>query len=651
MCGIAGFVAPGRRLSHERAILSMVDALRHRGPDDEGVMLHEVARGSGPYTVALGNRRLAIIDRSPAGHQPMSTADGRVSVTFNGEIYNFGELRDELIRAGFRFRSGADTEVLLHGYEAWRIEGLLARLNGMFGFALWDAHARRMYLARDRLGEKQVYYAFQDGRLVFASEIRGIMASGLIECALDAAGVYAYLAMGSVPAPLTMVEPLSALEPGCYLELSGERMVLRRYWQLAAGDIGVTSEAEAERRLEALLVEAVRARMVSDVPLGLFLSGGTDSTALLALMRRVSDAPLHAHAISFPQSALDESVFARRAAQRFGAELHTHVVTAGQLAAELPQLISALDQPSIDGVNTYFVSKFTREAGTVVALSGIGGDELFGGYSSFGRVARLRRAGLALDTLGPARWALERILARGGPRTRAGRLRDFIRREPSIDSAYLAVRGLFCESEITALLEPGLLAGARRGFDPLAYLAGLPGDTAREPGNAVSMLELRVYMHNQLLRDTDVMSMAHGLEVRCPLLDYWLVEFALGLPAPLKFGGRPKGLLIAALGGEIPSEIVQRPKAGFTFPFEQWMRGACRDQLAAVSVLPDEGVLAMAAARAAWDGFAHRRVPWARVWALVVLRLWLDQFRRSQRDLKRPMAGVGVYEIAAEYQG
>ena len=445
MCGIAGLVAAGRRDDLARAIAAMTAAQIHRGPDGGGT----IVLGAGPAerVVALGNRRLAIIDRSPAGRQPMANGDASLWITFNGEIYNFAALRAELAAAGYAFRSRTDTEVILHGYAAWGIEGTLKRLRGMFAFALWDGRARRLLIARDRLGEKPIYYALAGGQLVFASELRAIVAAGLIPCTPSAAALYAYLALGSVPAPLAIADPVRTLEAGCYLEFHDGALRRYRYWapRPAAGVAGLGA-AETVARLRALLEEAVRIRLVGDVPMGLFLSGGIDSAAVLALMRRADAGRIRAHTISFADAHYDEAPQARRAARACGAELLEHRVGAADLAAELPKIIAALDQPSIDGVNTYFVAKYTRAAGTVVALSGLGGDELFGGYSTFRRVPAMLRVGGTRRANFAMRWVGGRLLALAGDSSRAARIGDFIARRPSAASAYLALRGLLREA-------------------------------------------------------------------------------------------------------------------------------------------------------------------------------------------------------------
>ena len=643
MCGIAGFVGAGRRPVIERTIDAMTSAQRHRGPDHGGAIV--IGAGSGTF-VAFGSRRLAIIDHSAAGRQPMTNASATAWIVFNGEIYNFAALRAELTGAGYVFQSRTDTEVVLHGYEAWGTEGLLRRLRGMFAFAIWDVRRRRLLIARDRLGEKPLYYALARGRLLFASELRAIVASGLVECTLSPAGTYAYLALGSVPAPLTIAEPIRALEPGQYAVMTSGHLDVTRYWSLeeaASERLSVTvTENQAVEHLRELVREAVAMRTVSEVPAGVFLSGGIDSSAVLAAARASSSGGLKAHTLVFPEEPGGEVQWARMAAQRSGADLIEHPLTARALVEELPRIAAAIDQPSIDGINTYFIAKYARAAGTVVALSGLGGDELFGGYDSFARVPALIRAGTALSVIAPAGRLLTRLLGNGDGTSRAARLRDYFKGDPSLPRAYFAVRGLLNDRVSATLLDRDFWAAGRCQFDTLNYLGSIPG-IGTDTASAVSLLELQVYMHNQLLRDTDVTSMAHGVEVRCPLIDHELAEFAAALPSEWKFRGRPKALLVRALGDWIPPEMANRRKVGFTLPFERWLRGELKTPITDLLNSSDgDDVVDRIGALALWTAFRRGRIHWSRIWAVVMLRLWLREFQQPlparEKDLEQDRA-------------
>jgi asparagine synthase (glutamine-hydrolysing) len=586
MCGIAGVIRPGGSLGHaERAALErMLDAQRHRGPDGAG--MHE-DRG-----VLLGHRRLAIIDLSSSGRQPMPNESSDLWLTLNGEIYNFVELRRELKALGHRFRSRTDAEVVLHGYEAWGIEKLLSRLSGMFAFALWDSRARKLVLARDRYGIKPLYVARGRDCLVFASEIRAIAASGLVPIDPSEDGLPDFLALGSIPAPRTALAGIESIEAGHYLEISAEGESSRSYRlpSPVAPSVGDVPE---------LLREAVRSHLVSDVPLGLFLSGGIDSAGIVAIASLLSERPLRTLSIVLDDPELNESSFARLAATTYRTDHREVRVRAGDFLDALPDFFRAMDQPTVDGVNSYLVSRAAREAGLTVVLTGVGGDEVFLGYPHFRKMRPLARWSRWIP--GPV---VER-LARYRPRLEY--LRDA---EPA--SLYLVFRGLFAPREIEKLL-PG--ARPSKSERP----------TARDPLDAAVELEFSHYLGNQLLRDTDVMSMAHSIEARVPFLDPALVECVRALPYPTKLRGRVnKPLLLGAIDPPLPRAIWDRPKQGFTLPFRPWMR-AHRSELIERSLAP--GVFQKEAVLELWREFEEGRAHWSRPWALVAYASWREELK------------------------
>ncbi len=622
MCGICGIcqALPDDPESLRLATTRMTAALAHRGPDDEGVWTDGVGRAS------LGNRRLAIIDLSPAGHQPMADPSGQVVLTYNGEIYNFKDLRRELLAYGYRFRGNSDTEVILALYLRDGVEAC-RRLRGMFALAIWDSRSQKLVLARDRLGIKPLYYTSQNGRWVFASEIKALVASGLVRARLNLEALSAFLLLGSVPGPMTAFEDVCELPPATVAVIDGRRgAMLQRYWEIpvpaetgAGTDTASTNSAIAE--LSARLRDAVARHLVSDVPLGVFLSGGVDSSANVAMMREAGHARIRTFSITFPESALDEGPAAARFAARYETAHTAYEVQGKEVAADLDRVIAAMDQPTIDGLNTYYVSRITRESGTIVALSGLGGDELFCGYQSFQQAPRLLAWQHVASHLGPARSVLGAALATL-PFRRLVKLREGLMGPATIQAAYLTVRGLFTSREVSDLLTPGPLRDAAQDLDAAAALGALAPALPDDPVVATGLLELRAYMHNQLLRDTDVMSMAHSLEVRVPFLDHPLVEFACALSTRLRADGRPpKWLLLRALGDKVPAEAGQR-KRGFGFPMDEWLRGPLRYRVED-ALRADRGIFrheAVAAVRARFEaGQAH----WSRLWALVVLSLWL----------------------------
>ena len=641
MCGIGGIVVrPGRSLGGVRGRLdAMARVMAHRGPDDQGIYLSPDDR------IGLVNCRLAIRDRSPAGHMPMSNDTGSVWITYNGEIYNAESLRAELGGKGYRFHSRSDTEVILHGYEAWGPDVVL-RLRGMFAFAIFDARQapgepnfsepsspkRHLFLARDQMGIKPLYYAWSREAFAFASELKALLASGLVGKEIDAGGLCGYLLTGSVPNPLSIYRDAVALPPASRLQLWPEHFEHRPpvpYWDLPADCSEPSDPAESVESVRSLLSESVRIRLVSDVPLGAFLSGGLDSSSVVALMRQATGGPIRTCSMVFDEAGYSEAPYARAVAEAVGADHFERVVHAQDVATEFDQILRAMDQPSVDGVNTYFVSQTARQAGLTVALSGLGGDELFGGYpNTFGQVPQVLRA-LRLAQAVPG----GTMMARGAlglmpHRRRWSNLHDALARPASLASAYLGRRGLFSPSEVQALLLPELWQEGSQAFDPVGSIAdradGVAGnsDDGSRAFEWVSRAELRTYTHNQLLRDTDVMSMAHSLEVRVPLLDMDLVEAMLRLPTAAKTHGiGPKPLLRQVMADRLPRVVLQRQdKQGFTFPMEPWLRGPLQRQaLAALDAVEEQGWLQAGAVRQVFEHYRERQVHWSRPWALVAL--------------------------------
>jgi len=618
VCGICGIYRPdGGDAGDLRSVAArMTDTLVHRGPDDAGVW------GDPSGRVALGNRRLAIIDLSPAGHQPMVSDDGRVAVTYNGEIYNFQELRQELERAGRRFAGYSDTEVILNLYLRDGIE-MVGRLRGMFALAIWDGRSSRVMLARDRLGIKPLYYARSGGGWLFASEIRAIRAAAPASMAVDPLGVAAFLRLGSVPGPLTIFAGVKELPPATVFVLGADAdETPSPYWRVPVPEEQARATDAPAGELRERFVDAVRGHLVSDRPVGVFLSGGVDSGAIVAAMREAGHAHVRTFSITFPEAEYDEGVDAARVATRYETEHTARPVSGGDLAADLDRIVGAMDQPTIDGVNTYYVSEVTRRSGTVVALSGLGGDELFGGYPSFRRVPRLlawQQAARRIPLARPlAATALGMI-----PSPRSSKLREGLLLPATARSAYLVVRGLLTGDEVATLLCPGAVREASDRFDAAAALGALAEELPGDPVAATSVLELRGYMHNQLLRDTDVMSMAHSLEVRVPFLDHPLVEFASRLPGALRVNGHPpKWLLLRAFGDRLPAEAA-RPKRGFTFPIGPWLRGPLRARVDEALGDGGGGLFQRDALARLRDRVERGQSHWSRLWAVAVLCRWL----------------------------
>ncbi len=627
MCGIAGaigFVDDGVIEAVGRAH----EALRHRGPDAEGVW--QDVRGQ--RGAALAHRRLAIIDLSADGAQPMRDIETGLTIVFNGEIYNFAVLRVELEALGYVFQTRTDTEVLLKAHAAWG-DDAVRRLNGMFAYALWDSERRRALLVRDRMGIKPLYFAWSGGTLLFASEVRALLATGLVKRTLDRRALSSYLWNGFVVGPPTIIEGVDLLPAASTLAVfdSGEREPTR-YWRQPSADGANDDTSELRERL----LQSVRMRLVADVPLGVFLSGGIDSSALAALASEVSEQPVQTFNISFDETEFDESPYAKLVAQSIGSEHHDIRLTQQGFASQLDDALASIDQPTFDAINTYFVSRAVREAGLTVALAGTGGDELFGGYASFRELpSAIRWSRLA--AMAPEAWlragaaAFTRLrTGRPGevqPQTRWGKLGDALATRGDLLKMYQVAYGLFTQAFLEELctteaddVEYGLPVGRARELEREASKCGLLG--------AISQLEQGLFLGERLLRDTDAASMAVALEVRVPLLDHNVVEALAALHEGTRFVPIGQKQLLRKLGlGGVDPALFDRPKSGFVLPLDLW----CRRQIKGVidSTFADHelctavGLRPDAVARL-WRSYRDGApgLYWSRVWSLFVLLNW-----------------------------
>ncbi len=621
MCGIAGFIDRYGKIGTEALALAS-DAIAHRGPDDAG--LHTISM-SGGGCAGLANRRLAIIDLSPAGHQPMHDPATGNWIAYNGEVFNFAELRDQLARRGVSFTSRTDTEVVLKAYAVFG-ESCLEYFRGMFAFAIWDNAAQRLFIARDRLGKKPLYYYQGDGFLLFASEIRALLATGLVPKRINPPAVEQFLSFGSAYDPQTLVEGVQALPPGCQMTWHAGKLEIRKYWnaaQFAAGQAVGMDEPGVVRRLQERLTEAIHLRLVSDVPVGVFLSGGIDSSALVAALAGMQQQRISTFSVVFREDEFSEGEFSRLVARRFNTDHHEIVLTAGDFLSSIQDAISAMDQPSVDGFNTFIISRAVRRTGLKVALSGQGGDELFAGYDTFRTVPRMEKF-QNLERVVPA--ALRSVAASAFPgresSDRRRKLATLAEGNGSLVHPYFLSRMVFVPRQLRQLLKDRSANCVRTAMETsLAPAASL------DAVNRVSYLELTNYMANTLLRDADCMSMANSLELRTPLLDHRLVEYVLSIPGGMKLDSRmPKHLLVKAMRGVLPDEIVFRPKKGFTLPFEHWLRdqlkGDVESVLAGISDGPLAATLDSAAVTQIWKSFLEGRTSWSRPWSLYVLDCW-----------------------------
>lgn len=617
MCGINGIFKPDSSEEQVRGIVQrMNQTLAHRGPDDQGVLV-EGALG-------LGHRRLSIIDLSDAGHQPMVSANERLVMVYNGEMYNFQELRDQL---SYPFRSQTDSEVILAAWQEWG-PSCVERFNGMFAFALWDRQENELFLVRDRLGIKPLYYYHDGSNLLFSSEVRSLLTTDCVPRKLNRTALVDYLRYQCVHWPDTMVEGVSMLPPGRMLRFKDQTIRITSYWnwQPQPEVLGYSRETAYAKVYEKLL-QAVERRLIADVPFGAFLSGGIDSSAIVALMSQVTS-DVNTFTVVFEEEAFNEAPYADIIAKKFGTKHHEIHLQLDKFLEMVPVALEHMDHPSGDGPNTYVVSKATKEAGLTVALSGLGGDELFAGYSHFSKLTRLRQLGWLNKVPRPLRSLAGHVLHKARPKVSTAKIASILKL-PTISpvNAYPTARQAFLEPQIAQLLGSSSLP-ANRVQSILEELSQAQGWSSLPPISQISMAEIYTYMQNTLLRDTDQMSMAHALEVRVPLLDHEVVELVLGLSDAHKHFEAPKSLLLGALGDLLPREVTHRKKMGFTLPFPQWMKNELRDFCwQRLERLAQRDIFHGPTVRTYWDNFqrGNPTISWSRLWLLVVLEQWLEQ--------------------------
>jgi asparagine synthase (glutamine-hydrolysing) len=658
MCGITGFWDTSRQksaLEMQAIAQKMSDALLHRGPDDGGAWV-DAAAG-----IALGHRRLAIVDLSPQGHQPMVSANGRYIIVFNGEIYNFLDLRRELERLGHRFRGSSDTEVMLAAFTEWGLQQAVQQFNGMFAFALWDCQERVLHLCRDRLGEKPLYYGWMGKTLLFGSELKALKAYPHFQSEINRDALALFLRHNYIPTPYSIYQGIYKLPPATVLTWNGgeTRSSPIPYWSAKQiAESGVThpfagSESEAAEKLEALLQEAVKLRMVADVPLGAFLSGGIDSSTIVAMMQRVSSQPVKTFTIGFYENSYNEAAYAKAVAQHLGTD-HTELyVTPEEALAVIPKLPTLYDEPFSDSsqIPTFLVSQLARGQVTV-ALSGDGGDELFGGYNRYFLVSKIWQqigwipstlrqfAGDALTSLSSDKWnqafshvdsLLPAQLQHPNPGDKIHKLAEILAM-PNPDAMY---RGLVSHWKNPEVLVIGSREPPTVLTDSLSW-AHLPSFIQR-----MMYLDTVSYLPDDILVKVDRASMGVALEARVPLLDHRLVEFALRLPLSMKInnsGG--KWLLREILCKYVPRNLIERPKMGFGVPIDRWLRGSLRDwaeELLSSERLQQEGFFNAQPIRQKWkehlegdesDGLRQRNWQYY-LWDVLMFQAWLEESKNS----------------------
>jgi asparagine synthase (glutamine-hydrolysing) len=639
MCGICGILGE----NPQRSIDRMVSAMRHRGPDDSGILRED--------GIALGMTRLAVIDLSPNAHQPMSNAEGTIWIVYNGETYNFREEREVLVKKGHTFKSSSDTEVVLRMYEVYG-DDFLIRMRGMFALAIYDKRRgpdrKRLLLARDPLGIKPILYGRRDSTFLFASEMKAILASGLVERRFDPEGLRLLISYGSITQPNTAVQGVKMLLPGHRLIIESGEERIERFWKLDIDriqDLRKRSYEDQVRMVRETLQESVRMQMVSDVPIGAFLSGGVDSTLVVALMAQASNTNIKTFSVGFEQEGreIDETDDAERVAKLIGTDHRRVLVTGQDFRDRVSHIASALDQPSVDGVNSYFISMAARR-GVTVAISGTGGDELFAGYPWFVNM-------LAMSNRTEGSSFKSYLLKIFSPLTRHGlfdaamssRLGPALEHMRSISSfvaRYSRQHQIFGPLGAERVLAPEVRESASVGREPSRDMASADELSYGSTIERVSGLCLRTYTQNQLLRDIDAVSMAHSLEIRVPYLDTVVTDTALSLPDNAKVGDirgisdlseatyretGAKRILIDAGCGLLPEGMDLQKKRGFGMPFDSWLKNSLHDVLEdtlSSEVVKKRGYFCAEEVEGIRRRFMAGEISWVFPWLLIVTELW-----------------------------
>jgi len=641
MCGIAGILNKSGSVRQDQ-IKRMTDSMSHRGPDAEGFFVDG--------GLALGHRRLSIIDLSAAANQPFEDSTGRYTIIFNGEIYNYAEIKPLL--SGYPFRTHSDTEVILAGYISWG-EECLTRLRGMYTFVIWDKQERTLFIARDRLGVKPLYYYRDEESFVFASEIRAILSVLDKKPQLDPLALEEYFRYQSIGFPFSPFKKIRQMEAGTWMRLdSGGDMRTGKYWDPVTRhyDFDFTDKKAVQKKIKDLMLQSVRRRLVSDVPVGAFLSGGIDSSAVVGLMKEAGDASPNTFHISFDEAEYDESSYADLIAKKFQTR-HTQIRLRPEvMLEELTHALDAMDIPSGDGINTYVVSKAIHDQGIRVALSGAGGDELFAGYPIFQHYISLQQKEWIWKTPGHLRRTFASLLGKAGKKARIRQFLDLP--SPAIENAYPLLRQILSPAEIRELTRLGFseavgveTADVHASIYSNQQYAGSGADMERytlaaqlyEQRGALHKLpyysqvtaaEYLGYTQNTLLKDTDQMSMAHSLEIREPYFDQDLIEFVMSVPDAFKVPVYPKSLLVESLKPLLPDEIVHRKKQGFLFPWKEWMKkdlaGFCEKH---IRHMAERDFIRADKLGSAWNRFlaGDPTVRWSSLWLFVVLDYWLER--------------------------
>ncbi|MCC6287129.1 MAG: asparagine synthase (glutamine-hydrolyzing) [Chitinophagaceae bacterium] len=618
MCGIAGILYFKASSSHSPdSIVKMTNALSHRGPDADGFFVEN--------EISLGHRRLSIIDLSIAANQPFIDHSGRYIMVYNGEMYNYQEVRAKL--KDYPFKTSGDTETLIAAYAQWGIK-CIEQFKGMFAFAIWDRQEKELCIVRDRMGVKPLYYYVDDEKLLFASEVRSILASGLVDRKISKEGLFEYFSYQSVSYPLTIIEGIKQLEAGSYFTIKNGATTKKNYWSITnkKNNFEYPSKKVVQNNISDLLIKSVQRRLVSDVPVGAFLSGGIDSSVVVGLMATACNVQPATFNISFSEKEYDESAYAEIVAKKFNTN-HTKIkLSPTVMLDELENALSAMDTPSGDGINTFVVSKAIRNAGIKVALSGIGGDELFAGYPIFNQFQKLHAKKGMWKNTGLIRKIAAALMPAKQFSNKKYRMQQLLNcSSPEIEEIYPVLRQILSSKLIHELLNiPQINTTALQD-----KLLSVKSDLHHLPVlSQVSAAEYLGYTQHTLLKDTDQMSMAVALEAREPFFDTDLVEYVLGIPDQFKQPVYSKSLLVESVKPLLPDEIVFRKKQGFVFPWELWMKKELRSFCETrINKMSERAYFKPSMLKLYWQRFLNNdpAIRWADIWLFVVLEYWLEK--------------------------
>lgn len=614
MCGIAGILHYSHIKNPSEIVNSMTNALNHRGPDAKGIYNDAM--------ISLGHARLSIIDLQNRANQPLTDKTERYILSFNGEIYNYQELKKEL--SSWSFTTESDTEVLLAAFDRWGID-CLTKIDGIFAFAIWDSLEKTLWLVRDRMGVKPLYYFEQHKAILFASEIRPLLSSGVISPSLDACGLTHYLSFQSASSEFPLVTGVKELNSGTYLKITASGIIEHVYWKTDSHRLNQSlNYGDVTRNIFKLLDKAVNKRMVGDVPISAYLSGGVDSSAIVALMSLHSNVPINTFTLSFQESSHDESAYANIISKRFETN-HTNIILSEkQLLSEVENGLNVMDNPSADGINTYILSGAIRNANIKVALSGIGADELFAGYPGFNYFKKIQQYSAVFNKTRIFRKGIVGLLNQftGDKYSKLSQILQANNTE--LYSMYPVLRQLFSTNKLNKILADHSCIDDMR----IKLINQLSTIQHAHHLSRFSLAEYNAYAKNTLLKDVDQMSMANGLEVREPFFDIDLIEYVLSLPDEFKVGKHNKQLLLDAVYPLLPDEIIKRKKRGFVLPWEKWMRNElrpfCESQIMECA---DRIFINKTELISYWNKFLKKEsgIQWIELWQFVVLNYWMKK--------------------------